>query len=119
MNKGKQELLDKCIKLQFDEPVPKLGGIYIIPTQYIHDSGYKIMYIIGHEPYQQGKKEKLYLLDTGCDVVDFEHFMKNKLINDLHIDINKSGIIHIWSNSQNMKNIFKLSNCTFEMENRY
>lgn len=117
MNKEKQELLDKCIKLKtmLEEP-PILGGIYIIPTRYKHDSGYKIMYIVGHAPYKGNEEEKYYLLDTCCDVVDFDNFMsKNTTIRDLHLDIKPSGIIHIWSNRQNMKSGFRLSSCTFEM----
>lgn len=115
MNKGKQELLDKCIKLDHFEEPPILGGIYIIPTRYKHDSGYKIMYIVGHTPYKQREEEKYYLLDTGCDVVDFDNFLRKVFIYDLHLDINTSGIIHIWSNSHNMKCVFRLSSCVLEM----
>lgn len=116
MNKEKQELLDKCIKLKsvLEEP-PILGGIYIIPTKYKHESGYKIMYIVGHTPFRRNEETQYYLLDTCCDVVDFDGFIKNTPIHDLHLDITPSGIIHIWSNYQNMKSGFRVSSCTFEM----
>ena len=118
MNKEKQELLDKCIKLEIIEEPPILGGIYIVPTRKIHESGYKIMYVVGHTPFKTTEETKYYLLDTICDVVDFGSFIYENSINDLHLDIQSSGIIHIWSNHQNMKCGFRLSSCTFEMVDR-
>ena len=117
MNKEKRELLDKCITLPscLDEP-PILGGIYIIPTRRKHESGFKIMYVVGHTPRIYGEEEKYYLLDTICDVVDFDSYIGGVLIHDLHLDITPGGIIHVWSNYQNMKSWFRVSNCTFEME---
>lgn len=114
MNEGKKELLDKCIKLNYIDEVPILGGIYVIPTNFKHDSGYKIMYIVGHTPFKKNEC-KYYLIDTYCDVIDFESYFSKKDIKNLHIDIDTNGILHIWSRSQNMKNIYKLSNCSFEM----
>lgn len=43
MNKDKKELLGKCIDLPFEKQAPILGGIYIVPTNKKHESGYKIM----------------------------------------------------------------------------
>lgn len=115
MNKEKQELLDKCLKLeQFDE-IPILGGIYVVPTRYKHDSGYKIMYIIGYTSYKTNEEQKYYLIDTCCDVIDFVDWFNGESIKDLHIDITPGGIIHIWGNYQNMVNRFNLSSCMFEM----
>lgn len=116
MNKEKQALLNKCVKLPFNEKMPIFGGIYIIPTQYKHDSGYKIMYIVGHTPWEFKKTPTYYLIDTCCDVVDFGQILNlSPTIEDLHIDITTGGVIHVWSNSQNMKAIFKCSSCSFEM----
>ncbi len=116
MNKEKLELLEKCIKIKSDQEIPILGGIYIIPTKYKHDSGYKIMHIIGHT--RDYEECKFYLLDTCCDVIDFGQFVNENIIRDLHLDIKPSGIIHIWSNRQDMRNIFRCSNCSFEMLDR-
>lgn len=118
MNKEKQELLDKCKKTSISGDVPILGGIYIIPTKFKHDSGYKIMYIVGHTPFRRKEETEYYLLDTCCDVVDFDNFLNSMLINDLHLDMTTGGIIHIWSNRQNMKSIFRVSSCSFEMVNK-
>lgn len=110
MNKGKKEFLNNCKYLKFTEEPPILKSIYIIPTQYKHDSGFKIMYIVGEDLY--GEK---YILDTGCDVVNFGNFIGKNMINDLNIDINQNGIIHIWSYKQKIKCGFRVSSCTFEM----
>lgn len=122
MNKEKQELLDKCIEWTHDMCETLLGGIYIIPTRRKHDSGYKLMYIVGHTPYEPDKETQFYLLDTYCDVVDFGDyvFMKAKVpVNDLHLDISPGGVIHIWSNAQNMKVGYTGSSCTFSMVERW
>jgi len=117
MNKEKKALLEKCVDMRFNfgEEIPILGGIYIVPTRYKHDSGYKIMHIVGHSPRKTGKEERLYLIDTICDVVDFESYYNKIPINDLHIDISMGGILHVWSNTQYMKCHYNVSACSFEM----
>ena len=109
MNKFQKEILDKCEKVKFDDELPLLDMLYILPTQRKHDSGYKIMYIVGINC----KKEKYYLLDTYCDVVDLGYFYNN--VKDLHIDIKENGIIRLWSNRQLFKSEFRVSCCTFDM----
>lgn len=114
MNKFQKELLEKCKHIGIDEEVPLLDGIYILPTTRKHDSGYKIMYIVGYT-----RNNEYYLLDQICDVVDFEkNFMSSKPINDLHLDIHDNGVIHLWSNHQKMKSIFRVSSCTFDLVER-
>ena len=116
MNKVKKELIEKCIKLEHGDGAPILGGIYVIPTNLKHDSGYKIMYIIGHTPFKRGENQKTYLIDTYCDVIDYSNYLgRYDKIKDLHIDITPNGIIHIWSNEQNMKIINNLSSCYIAM----
>ena len=117
MNKAKKELIEKCIKLEYGDGVPILGGIYVIPTNLKHDSGYKIMYIIGYTPFKRGENQKTYfLIDTYCDVIDYSNYLgRYDKIKDLHIDITPNGIIHIWSNEQNMKIIYNLSSCSIAM----
>ena len=46
MNKSAKELLDKCIKLEMDKKLPLFKGIYIIQQRELHDSGYRMMYVI-------------------------------------------------------------------------
>lgn len=116
MNKEKKALLEKCIDMRMGalSELP-IGGLYIIPTQYKHDSGYKIMYVVGHSPRGLYEEEKLYLLSMGSDVVSFESWVSDIPIKDLNMDISPGGIIHIWSFTQNMKCRFNCSNCQFEM----
>lgn len=110
MNKYQQELLNKCkvVKL-LDEDVPLFDCIYILPMNKKHDSGYKIMYIVGYS----NETEQYYLLDQYCDVVDYGEFETQ--VKDLHIDIAENGIIRMWSRYQQIKSVFRVSSCTFEM----
>jgi len=112
MNKFQKEFLEKCKKVELLEDVPLLDTIYILPTNRKHDSGYKIMYIVGYT--EAGKA--FYLLDTYCDVVDFGEYGSN--IKDLHIDIEENGIIRYWSRYQQFRSVFRVSSCTFEMVDR-
>ena len=110
----KEELLKKAIKVDRLEGIENLVGIFIIQQRKLHDSGFRMMYIIGHKK----DFEKYYLIATYSDVVIFENlYNKNKAIQDIHLDINKNGIIHIWSN----RNTFKcewidVSTCSLEVE---
>lgn len=112
MNKFQKELIEKCKEVSQFEDTPLFDDIYILPTTRKHDSGYKILYIIG----QTRKDNKYYLLGTYCDVVDFGEF--NTPIKDLHVDVLNNGIIHYWSNYQQFESIFRVSNCTFKMVKR-
>ena len=121
--KRKQELLDKAIKLNYDEEIPLLKGIFIIQETRLHDSGYRLMNIIGHTEYDKELQDyKYYLISCCSDVVDFvpifEYYMKrNYSMCDLHLDISKSGIIHIWTNSDKWLKCWgtNLSSCQFEI----
>lgn len=121
--KKKQELLDKAIKISFNDEIPLLKGIFIIQETMLHDSGYRLMNIIGHTEYDKELKDfKYYLISCCSDVVDFvpifEQYMKrNYSMCDLHLDINKSGIIHIWTNSDKLLKCdgTNLSSCQFEV----
>ena len=116
MNKEKQALLDKCIDIR-DRDIRDLilGGIYIIPTRYKHDSGYKIMYIVGHTPHNPDVESTYYLLDTMCDVVNFDSWWSKVPIQDLSIDMSMGGILHVWSFRQNMKCEYNVSSCSIVM----
>lgn len=114
MNKWQKKILEMCKHIKRGEEIPLLDGIYILPTTRKHDSGYKIMYIVGYT------EEEYYLLDQICDVVDFEKYLTHdKSINDLHLDIHDNGVIHLWSNHQKMKSIFRVSCCTFDFVNKH
>lgn len=124
-NKKAQELLDKAIKLNYNDKIPLFKGIYIIQDRKLHDSGFRLMYIIGHTEYDKELKDfKYYLISNGCsDVIDFmpifDKYIKNKYdMCDLHLDINRNGLIHIWTNSDKKLNIrygLHLSSCSFEI----
>lgn len=106
-----KELLEHAKKvdwLKLDE-VPILSGIYIIQQRYLHDSGYRLMYVIGHT-----EDFEYYLLDEVADVVDFETFWTHIPLDAMHIDINRNGIIHLWSGRTKFKCTHAISNCALE-----
>ncbi len=123
MNKASKELLDKAIYLGYTKELPSFKGIYIIQQRKLHDSGYRMMYVIGQTEYDKKIKDfHYYLVGTYSDVIDFQP-MFNKLLNrnydmcDLHLDIDKNGIIHIWTNSnKKLKCVCPfVSSCGFEI----
>ena len=105
MNKEAQKLLDKAVKLKYGDEIPLFKGIYIIQQRKLHDSGYRLMYVIGHTDYDKEINDFHYYLISCCsDVIDFEPIFDKLLLRkydmcDLHLDINKNGLIHIWTNS--------------------
>ena len=123
MNKASKELLEKCIELKINDKFPLFKGIFIIQQRKLHDSGYRMMYVIGHTEYDFDKKSfDYYLIGTYSDVVDFQPIF-DKYINrkydmcDIHLDIDRNGIIHIWTNSEKHFKIECpfLSSCTLEI----
>ena len=64
-----------------------------------------MMYVIGHTDYDKETNDyHYYLVGTFSDVIDFIPIFDNWInkkydMCDLHLDINKSGLIHIWTNS--------------------
>lgn len=107
MNKdiNKEELLKKAIDLGWNSEYPPFKGIYIIQQRKLHESGYRQMYVIGHTDYDATNKDyDYYLIGIYSDVVDFEPIFDKLLARnydmcDLHLDINRNGLIHIWTNS--------------------
>jgi hypothetical protein len=121
---NKEELLNKAKEIDYNN-LPLLKGIYIIQQRRLHDSGFRLMYIIGHSEYKKDIKDFEYYMISCCsDVVDFEPIF-SKLLNrnydmcDLHLDINKNGLIHIWTNSDKwlITDYLNLSNCTIRIAN--
>lgn len=120
--KAKQELLEKAIKLNYDSEIPLLKGIFIIQERTLHDSGYRLMNIIGHTEYDIEIKDfKYYLISCCSDVVDFgplfERYIKgNYSMGDIHLDIDRNGIIHIWTKSNKWLKCWgtNISSCSFE-----
>lgn len=123
MNKAQKEMLNKCIELKREDKKPLFKGIYILQQRKLHDSGYRMMYVIGHTDYDKELKDfKYYLLQTYSDVIDFQPIFDKYICNnydmcDLHLDIDKNGIIHIWTNSDKKLNCeyLYISSCTFEI----
>lgn len=123
-NKKAQELLDKAIKLKRGDKIPLFEGIYIIQERRLHDSGYRLMNVIGHTEYDKELKDcKYYLISCCSDVVDFQpifdkYLKRNYDMCDLHLDINRNGLIHIWTNSDKRLRVecgLNLSSCGFEI----
>lgn len=125
INKQARKLLNKAVKLKYGDEIPLFKGIYIIQERKLHDSGFRLMYVIGHTEYDKELKDfKYYLISNGCsDVIDFEPMFEKYLSDnydmcDLHLDINKNGLIHIWTNSNkklSCKYGLHLSNCGLEI----
>lgn len=120
---NKEELLEKAIDLGWDSEYPLFKEIYIIQQRKLHESGYRQMYVIGRPDYDEKKEDfEYYLVGTYSDVVDFQPVF-SKLLDrnydmcDLHLDINRNGLIHIWTNSdKRLKCDFPhVSSCTFEI----
>lgn len=105
MNKKQQELLDKCIKVEKDT-TPSFDMIHIIQQRKLHDSGYRMMYVIG---YDRDLKQ-YFLLNDYSDVIDIN--VSN--CKDLRMDIDRDGIITIWSWRSKLKSTFRVSSCCFE-----
>lgn len=111
MYKKQKELLENIITLKHEEiEGMEFPMIYILPTNKNHDSGYKIMYIVGV------KDDKNYLIGTYSDVVDIG--WNSNVPEDIHIDCVANGIIRIWSNNYNLKLMVSCSNCIFEYERK-
>ena len=124
MNKEQKKILEKAIRLPYtSRNYPLFSGIFIIPQNELHDSGYKMMYVIGHTDYNETIKDfEYYLLSSCSDVINFqplfEKYLKNDFdICDLHLDIDRNGIIHIWTNSKRKIQCQcpYVSSCSFEV----
>lgn len=124
MNIKQEEMLKKCINVNQIETIPYFKGIYIIQQRKLHASGYRMMYVIGHTEYDSNIEDfrNYYLLSSYSDVIDFNPMFNNLLIHnydmcDLHLDIDKNGIIHIWTNSKRYLNceVPNVSSCMFEI----
>jgi len=124
MNKKQKELLDKVIELKYGDEIPLFKGIYIIQERKLHDSGFRLMNIIGHTEYNKELGDfKYYLISSCSDVIDFEPLFEKYIKNDydmcdLHLDIDRNGLIHIWTNSNKKlccKYGLHLSSCSFEI----
>lgn len=117
MNKAQKELLEKAIDVGWNGKLPLFEGIYIIPQRKLHDSGFKQMYVIGHTEYNKETKEfKYYLIGTYSDVIDFVGWKGILKTQGLSLDINRNGIIHIWTRDKKIKcDCPFVSNCMLEI----
>ena len=57
MNKACKELLEKSIELDWGDEAPLFKGVYIIQQRRLHDSGFRMMYVIGHTEYDDKIKD--------------------------------------------------------------
>lgn len=114
MNKYQKEMLINAVHIEDDKLREKIFEmIYILPQRKKHDSGYKMMYVLG-----TATDKKTYLIATFSDVVEFENILKNKNFIDIHIDILYDGIIQFWCRRNNFKVEFNLSTCEFSLIER-
>lgn len=119
-----KELLEKAIDLGYDEEYPLFRGFFIIQQRKLHDSGYRQMYVIGHTDYIYKLNDyEYYLIATYSDVISFGNGIDDLLkgnkffIKDLSMDINKNGIIHLWSRRNKFKVYFPhTSTCMLEIK---
>lgn len=120
----KEEMLKKAIKIHYDDTnIPLFKGIFIIQERKLHDSGYRLMNVIGHTEYYHKLNDfKYYLISECSDVVDFTPIFEKLLAKqydmcDLHLDISSNGVIHIWTNSNRyLKMTYpNVSSCSFEI----
>ena len=108
-----KELLEQAKEVDWlreMKELPIFTGIYIIQQKKLHESGYRLMYVIGHT-----KDFEYYLLDSVSDVVSLTSYWSKIPLEDLHVDINKHGIIHLWTNSKGLKCTFAISSCDFDV----
>ena len=99
MNKKQQELLDKCIEVEWRE-TPSFDRIHIIQQRKLHDSGYRMMYVIGYD----NDLKQYFLLNDYSDVIDIN--VNN--CRDLRMDINRDGIRLIRIKGYSPKNTEKI-----------
>lgn len=86
----KKELLELEME-EWENEIPLLDYVYLIPTRRKHDSGYYCMEVIGAT--EDGKYEKK--LSTYSDVVDIgDYFQQSK---EVSIDIPEYGVIRFYS----------------------
>ena len=115
----KEELLKKAKVIGFgkEEIVPLLQGVFIIQQRRLHDSGYRLMYVIGYTEYDKEINDFHYYLLSQCsDVIDIGDMLAHNCT-DIHLDINKNGIIHLWTNGNKKLKIryVNLSNAWFDV----
>ena len=119
---NKEELLNKAKVIEWgkQDTIPLLRGIFIVQQRKLHDSGYRLMYVIGHTDYDERKKDFDYYLISECsDVIDLGDYFSqfNSSCFGIHLDIDKKGIIHIWSDGKHRfkTKYLNLSNAGFEI----
>lgn len=108
----KKELLELDYE-KFNEEIPLLDFIYIIPTRRKHDSGYNIMEIIGEN--KEGYKKKLV---SFSDIIDINNLIGNSewLIS---IDIPEYNVIRLFSHKAQFRvTTFGISTFEFELVER-
>lgn len=98
----KKELYEKAIKLDdcnfFSNEIYKkeFSSIYVITTNRKHDSGYKILDVIG----QEKGTDDLYFISDSCDVIHFYDNLRTQtkdIIYPLRIDSLSNGVTHYFS----------------------
>ena len=116
----RKELLDLPVADYRDE-IPLLDEFYVIPTKRKHDSGYRIMEIVG-VAYKKDKggryigNEFEAILDRGCDVIDFDFWQRVKggsISMDIHPE---NGCPRFFSRGRKFEVIYRHS--TFNVELR-
>ncbi len=95
MNKlNKKSELIKQAKLNGRPCIKYLKTIQIIPRRKLHESGYKMMYIIGLD-----ENYKPYMISDCTDSITFTDYYTKQSFHGIQMDIDEDGIISLWSRS--------------------
>lgn len=72
-------------------------GIYLVPTKDIHDSGYRLIAVVG----ERGKKP--VEIAAFCDVISWEDDSGIVRTDNLRMDMQTNNIVHVWSSHGRME----------------
>lgn len=88
---NKKELI-KQAKLNRHPCAKDLKIIRIIPRRKLHESGYKMMYVIGLD-----YNYKPYMISSRTDSIDFTNYHTKQPFHGIQMDIDNEGVISLWS----------------------
>lgn len=89
---NKKEFIKQAKLNGYPTPRIKLRGICVIPRRKLHESGYKLMYVIGYN-----SDYKPYMISNCTDSITFTDYYTKQSFQGLQMDIDEEGIISLWS----------------------
>jgi len=94
---NKKELIRQA-KINRHPCARNLKTIRIIPRRKLHDSGYKMMYVIGLD-----YNYKPYMISSCSDSIDFTNYYTKQPFHGIQMDVDNEGVISLWSLSNSFK----------------